>query len=82
MDAVTAVKKGWAKILLGFYDWLRTEKKFELPDSGASLVDEWVEVQVDKASSTLSVIADIIGGSKAPMDEEEIPIGDPDEGKK
>jgi len=73
MDAMTAVKRGWARILKGFYSWLREVKNFDLPDSEDSLVDEWIELQLDRMGSALSVVAEIIGrGSSATAD-------DPDE---
>lgn len=73
MDATVAVKKAWAKALKGFYDWLKAEKGFDLPDSGDSLVEEWVESQMVRLGSALSLISDIIGsGPKVPQDEEKI----------
>lgn len=72
MDAVTVVKKGWAGILKGFYEWLRTEKGFELPDSTDSLVNEWIEIQLARLGSTLNVVADVVGRkTDPPIDQEE-----------
>lgn len=72
-----ATRSGLKGILLPFARWIEEVKAVQLPGAPEDIVDEWVELSMDKLTATAGTIASMFQSS--PEDEDELPTTD--EGK-
>ena len=77
MDGLKNVTRSGLKgIILPFAKWLEDYKALELPGSAEDIVDEWVEISMNKLSSTVGTLASLF--QSAPTDDAELPTTDED----